>query len=116
MKDNLRQTWNDIKKVLSRTGSRSRFEVKSLIDYKTIHKDGFKICKLLKDFFSSVSSRINESIPSASSARWAHILPLWYSSQHTIWIFINTNYLNWKQDSLFEGEEFSYIYLSKKKF
>ena len=52
-----------VNKVLSRTGNRSRLEIKSIIKDNRIYKDGFEICELFNDFFTSVSSRIHDSIP-----------------------------------------------------
>ena len=50
-------------KVLSRTEKRSRLEAKSIFNDNRIYTDGFEICELINEIFSSVSSRIHESIP-----------------------------------------------------
>ena len=61
-KNNLKQTWNVINKVLSRTEKRSKFEIKLFINDNRIYTDTFEVPKLCNKFFSSVSSRIHESI------------------------------------------------------
>ena len=50
-KNNPRQTWNVINKVLSKTSKRSRLEIKSKVNDKGIYTDGFEICELFEDFF-----------------------------------------------------------------
>ena len=49
--------------MLRRPNNRGRFEIKSIVNDHRIYADGFEICELLNDFFTSVSSRIHESIP-----------------------------------------------------
>ena len=61
MKKNARQTWNVINKVLIKPGNRSRPEI--IIFDNRICTDGFDICELFNEFFTSVSGRILESIP-----------------------------------------------------
>ena len=63
-KNNLRETWNVINKVLSKTSNRNRLEIKSRVNDNRIYTDGFEICELFNDFFTSESSRSHESIPS----------------------------------------------------
>ena len=62
-RNNLRQTWNVINKVLSKTSNRSRLEIKTIVSDNRIYTDGFEICEIFNDFFTSVSSRVHESIP-----------------------------------------------------
>ena len=59
----IRQTWNVINKLLSKTGNRSRLEIKLIIKNNRINTNGFEICEMFNDFFTSVSSRIHDSIP-----------------------------------------------------
>ena len=66
-KNNLREAWKVINKVLSKMEKRSRLEVKSILNDNRIYTDGLQICELFNKYFSSVSSKIHESIPSPTS-------------------------------------------------
>ena len=51
-KNNFRQTWSVINKLLSKTGIGSRLEKKSVIKDIRIYTDCFGICESFNDFFT----------------------------------------------------------------
>ena len=52
---------------MSKTDKKSRLEVKSIVKDNRIYTDGLQICELFNEYFSSVSTKIHDSIPSPTS-------------------------------------------------
>ena len=67
MKNNLIQTWKVINKALNMTINITRLEMMSIINDNKIYTDVSQICELFNDKFSSLGSRVNETIPPPSS-------------------------------------------------
>ena len=68
IKNDLKQTWKVINKVLSTNRSRRNFSIKSLVFNDQLYTDDYQISQVLNEHFTTIAEKIRETLPSPTTA------------------------------------------------